>query len=199
MSNQSGQNEPKKTVWRASPTKWMLFKHISIFLIMSMLGIIALFTYLNKPVNADFEQLIYIQKFIASFGNIRIGLSVSLLILMAKLLKLRFENYELTEDRLCFNVGILTRSYDETMLFRIVDTTVELPILLRILGRGHIIVYSNDPSEESSGVKSSFATPDGRKGVYLSGIKSPKKIKKVIDSLVEKERRKFGIRASEFM
>lgn len=204
MSNQPVQSASKKTVWKGSPTRWMLIKQFFIFITMSILGIIALFTYFNKPIIDSFELLVSFQKLIGSFGSIPIygiwiGVGISFLILVIKLLQLRFENYQITEDRLSFNVGILTRSYDETLLFRIVDTTVELPILLRILGCGHIIVYSNDPSEETSGIKSSFATPDGRKGVYLSGIRQPHKVKEILDSYIDKERRKVGIRASEFM
>lgn len=191
------------SLWRGSPSRWMLFNMVVIWSIVAFLGSVATFSYFGIVISEQIDWLQKTQVFFAKNPLVIYGLwglsGYTSLILLVKYTKLTFENYEITEDRLKFSVGILTRSYDETMLFRIVDSTVELPILLRILGRGHVIIYSNDPSEESGGLNASFNTPDGRKGVYLSAIKDPHKVKSILDEYVEKARQRRGVRGAEMM
>lgn len=109
------------------------------------------------------------------------------------------ENYKITETKLCYYTGVFSRDLNETLLFRVIDISVEMPFLLRIIGRGHVVLFSNDPSLETSGIKSSIQTPDGRKGVYLTAIKNPSQVKELIASQVDIQRRKNFTRGTEIL
>lgn len=190
-------------LWKGSPSKWLLFWPVTIWLFVLFLFAVATSSYFDMLLTAHIEWMYQMQVFfkgqvMATYGVWALSAFVTLTLLI-KYLKLALENYELTEDRLKFKTGILTRNYDETLLFRVVDSTIELPFFLRMVGRGNIIIYSNDPSGESGGINQSFATPDGRKGVYLSAVKDPHHIKALLDENIEQSRRRRGVRGTELM
>jgi len=201
--NKPSSSQSKKTLWKSTPSRWLLFNQFIVCALFTPIAIFALFPYFNIEFlfSSDITDKFY--SFLANNKYFIIGLwglaLFSITVFFAKYLSIRFENYILTERSLDFNVGVLSRSYDQTLLFRIVDITVELPILLRILGRGHVIIYSNDPSDESSGINGSIKSPDGRKGVYLSGIKNPREVKELIFKQVEEARNNSGMNVSELM
>jgi len=55
-----------------------------------------------------------------------------------------FTSYRLTGTRLIIKEGILYQYHNEIELFRIKDYQLVSPLLLRIFGIGHMIVYSSD-------------------------------------------------------
>tara|TARA_B100000749_G_C18439658_1_gene471628 strand:- start:289 stop:888 length:600 start_codon:yes stop_codon:yes gene_type:complete len=196
--------QEKLPVWKASPTRWLIFPSFLTLTIALLTSTVALFSYVGKLLPYAENTLLHdVQIFISKNEVVAYGIwSITALITLGtlvKYLKIRFENYVLYEEKISYSMGILSRNIDGTDLFRVVDVGVELPLFLRIIGRGHVVVYSNDPSLESSGVKASVQTPDGRKGVYLAGIKKPMEIKDKIERYVTIERDKRGIRSTEFM
>lgn len=196
--------QDKSPIWEASPTRWLLFPSFIVLTLAIFASIVGTCSYFGKFLPfAENTPLHDIQVFISKNEIIAYGIwAITAFVAIGtfvKYLKIRFENYALSEDKIKYSMGILNRNIDGTDLFRVVDVGVELPIFLRIIGRGHVVVYSNDPSLESSGVKASVQTPDGRKGVYLAGIKKPMEIKDKIDRYVTIERDKRGIRSTEFM
>jgi uncharacterized membrane protein YdbT with pleckstrin-like domain len=52
--------------------------------------------------------------------------------------------YELTTQRLKIYHGILTRRLDEVELYRVKDYVLEQPLLLRLLGLGHVTLVTSD-------------------------------------------------------
>jgi uncharacterized membrane protein YdbT with pleckstrin-like domain len=52
--------------------------------------------------------------------------------------------YELTSQRLRKTSGILHKKLDELELYRVKDSTLEQPLLLRLFGLGNINVVSSD-------------------------------------------------------
>ena len=191
----------KRTLWEASPTAWLLLPQIIFLLLGLILSLVALMAHLHitVPIPEYVKFASFLSKNVVfTYGIWSVTGFVSI-ITFAKYLKIKFENYSLTDKSITFNTGVLNRSLDETMLFRVVDTAVELPLFLRLIGRGHVVVYSSDPSDESSSIKPSITTSDGRKGVYFAGIKDPISIKALIDSKVNEVREKQGIQTSELM
>lgn len=54
--------------------------------------------------------------------------------------------YELTSQRLRKTSGILNKKLDELELYRVKDSTLEQPLLLRMFGLGNIKIMSSDVS-----------------------------------------------------
>lgn len=191
------------TVWQSSPSRWLLFSRFFICLLLIPVVLLAALSQLNVVISSEAKLLLQTQVFLYNHSLACYGIYAFSALMYLKLimdyLKLRFENYEVTPKKLLFSTGILNRDIDETLLFRIIDISVELPLLLRILNRGHLVIFSNDPSLEASGIKPSFQTPDGRKGVYLAAIKDPVKVKELLSKHVDRERSKHSTRSTEIL
>ncbi len=73
-----------------------------------------------------------------------VGLLVPLAMWIARWWMTRTTHYELTSQRLRKTSGILNRTLDELELYRVKDYSVELPLLMRILGLGNIRLVTSD-------------------------------------------------------
>jgi uncharacterized membrane protein YdbT with pleckstrin-like domain len=65
--------------------------------------------------------------------------------------------YEVTSERIRFSTGVFSRHSNELELYRVRDYTVVKPFLLRLIGRGNIVLESAD---RSSPVTVMRAIPD---------------------------------------
>jgi uncharacterized membrane protein YdbT with pleckstrin-like domain len=72
------------------------------------------------------------------------GLVVPAIGLLVRWLTTRSTRYELTTQRLRKTSGIFTRKLDELELYRVKDSTLEQPFLLRFFGLGNVTVVSSD-------------------------------------------------------
>lgn len=95
-----------------------------------------------------------------------------------------FTKYKLYEDRLIICTGFLNKREEEIRLYRIMDNTLEKPLVQRIFGLGSIRVNSADKS-----------TPV----FYLSKIKNSDSVRNTLSDLVEKERTKKRVSGREYM
>jgi uncharacterized membrane protein YdbT with pleckstrin-like domain len=75
-----------------------------------------------------------------------IALVVPAFSIVGRWLVTRATVYELTTQRLRKTTGILNKKLDELELYRVKDSTLEQPLLLRIFGLGNIAVVSSDAS-----------------------------------------------------
>jgi uncharacterized membrane protein YdbT with pleckstrin-like domain len=58
----------------------------------------------------------------------------------------RFHEYEITSERIRLTRGILSRRMDELELYRVKDTSIEQPLMLRLFGLSNVVVRSSDTS-----------------------------------------------------
>jgi uncharacterized membrane protein YdbT with pleckstrin-like domain len=72
------------------------------------------------------------------------GLAVPALGILMRWLLTRSTSYELTTQRLRKTSGILNRKLDELELYRVKDSTLEQPLLLRMFGLGNVTIVSSD-------------------------------------------------------
>jgi uncharacterized membrane protein YdbT with pleckstrin-like domain len=72
------------------------------------------------------------------------ALIVPLLGIVIRWMSARSTVYELTTQRLRKTSGILTKKLDELELYRVKDSVLVQPMLMRILGLGNITVMSSD-------------------------------------------------------
>jgi uncharacterized membrane protein YdbT with pleckstrin-like domain len=66
---------------------------------------------------------------------------------LARYLQTRFTRFEITSERIRITVGVFSRHMEELELYRVKDTSVLEPFLLRVWFKlGHLVLRTSDPS-----------------------------------------------------
>ena len=99
-------------------------------------------------------------------------------------LPLSFTKYELTEQKLLINTGLLNVKEEEIRLYRFVDVTMEQSLLQRIFGVGNLHCDTND---RSSG------------NFVIELVKNPRQVKELLSEAIENERDRKRVSVREFM
>lgn len=94
-----------------------------------------------------------------------------------------FTKYEIKNERLYQQTGLINTHYDELLLYRITDICLQRTFGQKFFGTGTIILYTK---------------ADSSKEIYLKNIKNPHDIKSLISNLVEEARDKKQIVGKEF-
>ena len=97
-----------------------------------------------------------------------------------------FTVYSITDKKLLIKKGLLTRTYDEIMLYRITDLQLKNSFSQTVfgLGLGTVRVYSKD-------------TSDGT--LEIRNIRHAREFYETLSSNLETERLRYGVRASELI
>lgn len=103
-------------------------------------------------------------------------------------LPLSFTRYQIVEKpgrwiKLFSHIGLLSTISEETYFYRIDDIQVYRSLFDKLFGVGTITVYCGNASNDT---------------MVLQRVKNPYKVRDMIASLVEKERREKGMRYGEF-
>ena len=61
----------------------------------------------------------------------------------------RLTGYELTSQRLVLRSGVFNRRTEEVELYRVRDSSLDEPLLLRLFGAGNVVIYATDSSSPS--------------------------------------------------
>ncbi len=99
-------------------------------------------------------------------------------------LPLSFTKYELTEQKLLINTGLLNVKEEEIRLYRFVDVTMEQSLLQRLFGVGNLHCDTND---RSSG------------NFVIELVKNPRQVKELLSEAIENERDRKRVTVREFM
>jgi uncharacterized membrane protein YdbT with pleckstrin-like domain len=87
--------------------------------------------------------------------------------------------YQLSDERLICRNGLLNRQVDEIEIYRIKDFEVTLPLLMRLVGKGNVVLYTSDRTHPK---------------FLLQGIKQPERVRNLIRDNVERLRSSKGVR-----
>ena len=99
-------------------------------------------------------------------------------------LPISFTKYSLSVERVFVTKGLLKTSYEQTMLYRVVDVKCSITLWQRFFGVGTVTILSNDKS-----------APE----VVMSNIQNPLHVKEMVHQLVEAIRQKKDIKPTEFL
>lgn len=94
-----------------------------------------------------------------------------------------FTVYELTKDRLYEQKGFFSTSYDELLLYRVVDLTLMQTLSQKLFGTGTLVLKCKVD-----------ATPE----VRLENIRHPLQVKDMLSDLIEEARAKYRVVGKEF-
>lgn len=108
-----------------------------------------------------------------------IALVLPFIAMLARYLITRTTVYELTSQRLRKTSGIFDKKLDELELYRVKDSTLEQPFVMRVFGLGNVKVVSSDAT-----------MPE----VYISGISDSFNVREKLRMAVEAERDRKRVR-----
>jgi len=150
-------------LFRGSPS--LVVKAGTFFLgVLLIAGFIALAVWQNQPL-------------------IAIGAGVVALWLVVVAVFIRTQVFEVTNERLRWTRGILTKRTDEMELYRVLDVSLVEPFLLRMVGAGNIEISSADTT-----------TPR----LTLPAVKGARELREKLRVSIEECRVKRGVRMTEF-
>jgi len=110
-------------------------------------------------------------------------LIIPLIATIYALLRVACRRYTVTSERIRIREGILTKYQHEMELYRIKDTTLIEPFILRLFGLGTIVIHSSDRS-----------TPT----IKIEGIPIAEKLREALRQHVEKARTEKRVREVDF-
>ncbi len=102
-----------------------------------------------------------------------IGFAVTLPVAVWQYFSTKKTIYRITNQRLITERGVLNTVADEVELYRVRDTTVKHPFLLRIFGLGHVELVTTDKSD---------------KRILIKAIGDAKSVREMLRSSVEARR-----------
>ena len=62
-------------------------------------------------------------------------------------LEVRCLSYEVTGERIRVTAGVLSRRLEELELYRVKDSALDVPLLLRLVGLGNVVLRTSDQSQ----------------------------------------------------
>lgn len=87
--------------------------------------------------------------------------------------------YTLSNERLTIASGVFSKRIEEVELYRVKDTRLEAPFLLRIFGLAHVVLFTSDRSQNVA---------------QLHAVADAELLRNQIRGLVEKRREAKGVR-----
>jgi uncharacterized membrane protein YdbT with pleckstrin-like domain len=147
------------TVWSGAPSQWLNFGWYTACLI-GAVGFIVAAGVTQQPLVAA-------------------GAILPAIIAFIKWLAVRTTRIHVTTERISTTVGIFSRRKGDLELYRVKDTTLDEPFLLRMVGRANIQLHSSDRS-----------TPL----VTLRAVPDAESLRQKIRNSVERLRLKRGVR-----
>jgi membrane protein YdbS with pleckstrin-like domain len=152
-------NPPAETpLWSGHPSQWL---HVGFYLFCLVLAAAAV---VAMPYTDNLS--IY-------------ALGVPVVMILIRWWLTRATRYELTSQRLKVRRGILSRRLDELELYRVKDYVLEQPLLLRMVGRGHLTLVTSDASTRT---------------VVLRGIPDVEAVREKLRTAVQAERDRKQVR-----
>lgn len=94
-----------------------------------------------------------------------------------------FTKYEIKNERLYQQTGLINTHYDELLLYRITDLCLQRNLSQKFFGTGTVVLYTK---------------ADSSKEIYLKNIKNAAEVKNLISNLVEEARDKKKVIGKEF-
>lgn len=151
------------TLWRGSPSQWTNFGTY-LFALILVAAVLAAY-YLTAAGPLVLIALVF-----------PVGLA------FIRWVQTRSNRYEVTTERIRMTSGILSRRTSELELYRVRDYTVEEPFLLRLIGRGNLIIETADRT-----------TPH----VVIRAVPGASQLKDQVRTHTERMRQQRGVRDFE--
>ena len=107
---------------------------------------------------------------------------LGLIMFLVRFLQTMFTKYEITNERVTQQSGVLSRKTDETELYRVKDIRLVEPFFLRFFGLSTILLVTSDRISTI---------------IKIEGIESGDNLRKQLRTLIEKRKDDKGVRELE--
>lgn len=121
--------QPEAPVWNGSPSQWLNFGAFSMCAVLAA-GIVAGAIIWSKPV-------------------VSAGVALPAIIALVKWLGVRSTRINVTTERITTQTGVFSRHRWDMELYRVKDTSLHEPFLLRLVGLANIALESSDRTTPS--------------------------------------------------
>ena len=108
---------------------------------------------------------------------------LGLIMFLVRFLKTKFTKFEITDERIIEQTGVLSRKTDETELYRVKDISLEEPFVLRMLGLSTVSLITSDRTSPI---------------IKIHGVKNGNDLRKELRTAVEARRDKKGVKERDF-
>lgn len=149
----------ESSIWTGSPSQWLNLGWFAACLFVAA-GFIAAAAVFSQPILAW-------------------GALIPVLFALWKALKVRTTRIDVSTERITTTVGIFSRHKWDIELYRVKDTTLHQPFLLRLVRRANILIISSDRSSPT---------------VALRAVPNAEWLRQQIRTNVERLRLKRGVR-----
>lgn len=112
-----------------------------------------------------------------------VGAGAVVIYLLVVMALIRTQVFEVTNERVKWRRGIITKRTDELELYRVMDATLVEPFLLRMVNAGNIEIRCSDAT-----------TPT----LVLPAVKGASELREKLRVSIENVRAKKGVRVTEF-
>ncbi len=146
-------------IWRGSPSQWLNLGWF-VACLFGAVGFIAAAAVFSQPILAA-------------------AAVIPLIFALWKALMVRTTRIDVSTERITTTVGIFSRHKWDIELYRVKDTTLHEPFLLRLVGRANILIISSDRSSPT---------------VALRALPNAEWLRQQIRTNVERLRLKRGVR-----
>jgi len=110
-------------------------------------------------------------------------LIIPLAMMLWRYLDTRFQQYEVSTERVRITSGILSKRMDEMELYRVKDTSIDQPFFLRLFKLANLVIKTSDAS-----------TPR----IVIPAIPEARVLRENLRGCVEKMRSKKGVREVDY-
>ncbi len=135
-AGQSDDEEPEETVWTGTPSQWTNIKAFALCVLAEAALWVIGAVFLSRVEGEPVRQAVWLSLLPLSLVPVLTALWYWLMV--------RHTRYKITSQRLLITTGIFSRATEEVELFRIKDTALVEPFLLRLVGLGHVMLMSSD-------------------------------------------------------
>lgn len=146
----------EERVWEGRPSSILLFGTFVKSVLFFWIPAAVAFWYVTKKLGIPLEGQDP-KRFIALAAGVWFLLPFPWL--FGRFVALKCRRYELTTERLTLSTGILSRRIDAMELYRVKDITLDVPIFLRMFGRGNVVLETSDKTTPRLLIE---AVPDAR-------------------------------------
>lgn len=99
-------------------------------------------------------------------------------------LPIRDTSYQIEKDILFIRKGYLSNHEEQVLLYRVRDISLKQGLIDRLCNQGTITLYTSDPNNEV---------------VTLLNIEDPRKVRNLLNEIVENERERHKVISREFV
>lgn len=171
--------EGKEILWQSRPSHMVLLNQYLALLCGAVISIYMATDGL-QIILGIVPELRGSEEFMEWFPLIMWGMAITMVVVFAAtFINLQYTRYVITEDTIYTRTNFLKGDHDTLWVHLIRDVRAELPLYLRIIGLGHVVIKSLDRSHPK---------------LRLKGLRDARQVKSLLNDMAREQAAKHGVR-----